>query len=81
PYRVGRPEDFINVGDEVTAKVIEIDDMGRVNLTLKDLPENEHLWKDGKGKQEMGNFGGGRPSFGGGDRNDRRGGHGGGFRR
>ncbi|MDO8668338.1 MAG: polyribonucleotide nucleotidyltransferase, partial [bacterium] len=47
PYRVGRPEDFINVGDEVTAKVIEIDDMGRVNLTLKDLPENEHLWKDG----------------------------------
>lgn len=84
PYRVGRPEDFINVGDEVTAKVIEIDDMGRVNLTLKGLPENEHLWKDGKGKQEMGGggFGGGRPSFGGGDRNDRRGGHGGGgFRR
>ncbi|MDD4901163.1 MAG: polyribonucleotide nucleotidyltransferase [Patescibacteria group bacterium] len=64
PYRVGRPEDFVNVGDEVTVKVIEIDDMGRVNLTLKGLPENEHLWKDGKGKQEMGAFGGGR-SFGG----------------
>ncbi|KKR91242.1 MAG: Polyribonucleotide nucleotidyltransferase [Candidatus Falkowbacteria bacterium GW2011_GWA2_41_14] len=76
PYRVGRPEDFINVGDEVTAKVIEIDDMSRVNLTLKGLPENEHLWKDGKGKQEMGGFGGGRPSFGGdrGGRPERRGG-------
>jgi len=79
PYRVGRPEDFINIGDEVTAKVIEIDDMGRVNLTLKGLPENEHLWKDGKGKQE-GGFGNGRPSFGdrprfgGGRRDDRRGG-------
>jgi polyribonucleotide nucleotidyltransferase len=83
PYRVGRPGDFVNIGDEVMVKIIEIDDQGRVNLTLKDLPENEHLWKDGKGKQEMGAFGnGGRPSFGGGDRggrNDRRGG--GGFRR
>ena len=64
PYRVGRPGDLLNIGDEVTAKVIEIDDMGRVNLTLKGLLENEHLWKDGKGKQEIGAFGGGRPSFG-----------------
>lgn len=85
PYRVGRPEDFIDIGDEVTVKVIEIDEMGRVNLTMKGLPENEPLWKDLKGKQEMGSFGhgfGGRPSFGdrprfGGDRggrSDRRGG-------
>ena len=45
--------------------MIEIDEQGRVNLTLKGLPENEHLWKEGKGKQEMnGGFGGGRPSFG-----------------
>ena len=80
PYRVGRPEDFINIGDEVTVKIIEIDDMSRVNLSLKDLPENEHLWKDGKGKQEMGAFGNG-PRFNGGD-NDRRGGRSsGGFRR
>ena len=42
--------------------MIEIDEQGRVNLTLKGLPENEHLWKEGKGKQEMnGGFGGGRP--------------------
>ncbi|MEI6597188.1 MAG: polyribonucleotide nucleotidyltransferase [bacterium] len=77
PYRVGRPSDFVNIGDEVMVKIIEIDDMGRVNLTLKDLPENEHLWKDGKGKQEMGAFGNGPRSNGGGDR----GGRGGGFRR
>lgn len=78
PYRVGRPEDFINIGDEVTVKVIEIDDQGRVNLTLKGLPENERLWKDGKGKQEGlpggrtgGGFGGQR--FNGGDNDRRRG--------
>ncbi len=83
PYRVGRPADFVSEGDEVTVKVIEIDDMGRVNLSMKGLPENEHLWKDGKGKQEMGAFGngGGRPSFGGGDRGGRDRGGRGGFRR
>ena len=64
PYRVGRPGDLLNIGDEVTVKIIEIDEMGRVNLTLKGLVENEFLWKDGKGKQEIGAFGGGRPSFG-----------------
>ncbi|MDP2709020.1 MAG: polyribonucleotide nucleotidyltransferase [bacterium] len=84
PYRVGKPADFISVGDEVTVKIIEIDDMGRVNLTMKGLAENEHLWKEEKGKQEMGAFGngGGRPSFGGGDRGGRGGDRrGGGFRR
>ncbi|MBU0721884.1 polyribonucleotide nucleotidyltransferase [Patescibacteria group bacterium] len=77
PYRVGRPSDFIDIGDEVTVKIIEIDDMGRVNLTLNGLVENEHLWKDGKGKQE-GDFA--NPRFNRGD-NDRRGGGGRGFRR
>ncbi|MDP2708934.1 MAG: polyribonucleotide nucleotidyltransferase [bacterium] len=84
PYRIGRPADFVNIGDEVTVKIIEIDDMGRINLTLKDLPENEHLWEDGKGKQEMGAFGNSRPSFSGGDRGSRNGnnrGGRGGFRR
>ena len=71
PYRVGRPADFVDIGDEVTVKIIEIDDMGRVNLTLNGLEENEHLWKDGKGKQEMGAFGNSRPSFGGSDRGGR----------
>lgn len=66
PYRVGRPSDFVSVGDAVHVKIIEIDEKGRINLTLKGLPENEHLWKEEKGKQEGGGFG--RPRFGGGDR-------------
>lgn len=72
PYRVGRPEDFIDIGDEVTVKIIEIDEQGRVNLTLKGLPENQTLWKDEKGKSAGGGFGSGsRFNHSG---NDRRGG-------
>lgn len=41
--RVAKVEDVVNVGDEVRVKVIEIDHMGRINLSRKDLlppPEN-----------------------------------------
>lgn len=68
PYRIGKPSDFVSEGDMVWVKVKEIDDKGRVNLTLKGLPENEILWKDEKGKQEGNGFSGGdrggRPSGG-----------------
>ena len=50
PYRIEKPSDFVNEGDIVTVKVKEIDEKGRVNLTMKGLPENEPLWKDEKGK-------------------------------
>lgn len=79
PYRIGKPEDFIKIGDEVIVKIKEIDDQGRINLTMKDCPENKDLWKDEKGKQEGGGFGngGGRPRFnndrGRGDRGNGRG--------
>ncbi|MFH0846997.1 MAG: polyribonucleotide nucleotidyltransferase [Chloroflexota bacterium] len=36
-YRVGRVEDIVKVGDEVTVQVIEIDNLGRVNLSRKAL--------------------------------------------
>lgn len=65
PYRIEKPSDFISVGDIVTVKIKEIDDQGRVNLTMKGLEENALLWKDEKGKSAGGGFGGGRPSFGG----------------
>ncbi len=74
PYRVEKPGDFLNLGDEVTVKIKEIDDQGRVNLTMKGLEENADLWKDEKGKSNGSSNGGGfgRPSrFGssnGGDR-------------
>ena len=59
PYRIGSPSDFISEGDMVTVKIKEIDEKGRVNLTMLGQPENEKLWKDEKGKSE----GMGRPSF------------------
>lgn len=52
PYRIGRPSDFVQIGDIVTVRVKEIDDQGRVNLTMKGLSENEHLWKEEKGKED-----------------------------
>lgn len=64
PYRVGKPSDLLKEGDTVTVLVKEIDEKGRVNLTMKGLPENQSLWKDEKGKSD-GN-GGDRPRFGGG---------------
>ena len=37
--RVEKVEDVVNIGDEVRVKVIEIDKMGRINLSLKDVEE------------------------------------------
>jgi len=64
PYRIEKPSDFLTVGDEVTVKIKEIDDQGRVNLTMKGLPENAELWKTEKGKSDGSFSGGNRPSFG-----------------
>ena len=33
--RVEKVEDVVNIGDEVTVKVMEIDKMGRVNLSMR----------------------------------------------
>lgn len=52
PYRIGKPEDFLKVGDEVKVKIKEIDEKGRVNLTMKGLVENEHLWQNERGKSD-----------------------------
>lgn len=72
PYRIGKPEDFLTIGQEVMVKIKEIDDQGRVNLTMKGLVENEPLWIDKKGEQAGGGFGAPRGNFnrngGGGDR-------------
>src|SRR5690606_11796757 len=35
--RVPRVEDFVQVGDTIAVKVVEIDDMGRVNLSRRDV--------------------------------------------
>ncbi|MQY66924.1 MAG: polyribonucleotide nucleotidyltransferase, partial [Dehalococcoidia bacterium] len=40
-YRVDKVEDVVKIGDEVTVKVINIDDMGRVNLSRRALFEKQ----------------------------------------
>jgi polyribonucleotide nucleotidyltransferase len=40
-YRVNRVEDEVKIGDEVTVKVINIDNLGRVNLSRRALFEKE----------------------------------------
>ena len=37
--RINKVEDVLKIGDEVTVKVIEIDEQGRINLSRKDLYE------------------------------------------
>jgi polyribonucleotide nucleotidyltransferase len=42
PYRVNRVEDIVKIGDIVSVKVLEIDDHGRINLTLKGATDNSN---------------------------------------
>jgi polyribonucleotide nucleotidyltransferase len=39
-YRVARVEDVVKVGDEITVKVMEIDRMGRINLSRRAVLDN-----------------------------------------
>ncbi len=49
PYRVNTPSDMLNIGDEVTVKIKEIDEKGRVNLTMLGLEDNNAYWQNKKG--------------------------------
>ncbi|MFH0803925.1 MAG: polyribonucleotide nucleotidyltransferase [Candidatus Tagabacteria bacterium] len=40
PFRVNRVTDVVNVGDIIPVKIIEIDEMGRINLSLKAIDPN-----------------------------------------
>ncbi len=40
-HRVDKVEDIVKIGDEVTVKVIEIDNQGRVNLSMRELIEGQ----------------------------------------
>jgi len=39
-HHVNKVEDVVRVGDMVRVKVIEIDEQGRINLSLKDADQN-----------------------------------------
>jgi len=40
PYRVEKVEDIVKIGDIVPVKVIEIDEQGRINLSLKEAKQD-----------------------------------------
>ena len=76
---IRRPDDVVSVGDELSVKVFEIDQMGRVNFTalgvaqtLAGLEDNESAVPAPKRESSGGDRGG----RGGGYRNDRGGGGG-----
>jgi polyribonucleotide nucleotidyltransferase len=74
-YHVNRPEDVVQVGDEITVMVIEVDPQGRINLSRRaaisgEMPTAEELEADrppsrGRGGPPRGGFGGDRGGFGG----------------
>jgi polyribonucleotide nucleotidyltransferase len=65
-YRVAKVEDVANVGDELTAMVIDIDGQGKVRLSRQAVLEGWTV-EEAQSKDR-----GGRPSGGGGDRGPRR---------
>jgi polyribonucleotide nucleotidyltransferase len=42
PWRVDKVTDIVNVGDEIFVKVMEIDNMGRINLSMKQADGNTY---------------------------------------
>lgn len=61
-HRVEKVEDVVNIGDSVTVRVAEVDDMGRVNLVMNTLSDAQLQAKSGGDSRDRG-----RP-----DRGDRR---------
>jgi polyribonucleotide nucleotidyltransferase len=75
PERYNRVEDAVKEGDKVWVKVVEIDEMGRLNLSRrKAMEERGEIPKsDDSGIADRPPRRGGPPFRGGGDRHDRRG--------
>lgn len=42
PFRVERVDDIVKIGDKVTVKVKNIDDQGRINLTMRNSQQNNY---------------------------------------
>src|SRR3989344_3309452 len=77
PWRVEKVEDIVNIGDRIPVLVKEIDEQGRVNLSLKDVPGRYSEADIERGRQERANrppsrFGGGFGGGHGGGRGNRR---------
>jgi polyribonucleotide nucleotidyltransferase len=85
PWRVNKVNDIVKIGDVIPVKVVEIDDMGRINLSHKQamkelgreqkMPEGYESQPPRDGGRPPRRDGGGRPGGGrdrGGDRGPRR---------
>ena len=57
-HRVGKVEDEVKVGDEVTVKAINVDNMGRINLSRRAILEKDYR---PSGAQERDSSGSSRP--------------------
>ncbi len=73
--QVGRIEDVVQIGQNVKVRVVEIDEKGRVNLSMRNL---DAPWDPSMVRERRGGGGGGdrRGGFGGRGGGDRRGGGG-----
>lgn len=60
PWRVAEVGDIVKLGDKVKVKVIEIDDMGRINLSMKQAEGNIYT-DEMKAKAQTAPAGGDRP--------------------
>lgn len=58
---VNNPTDIVNIGDSVNVRVIEIDDQGRINLSMLTPEEEQQTRENRGGGQDRG--GHGKPSF------------------
>jgi polyribonucleotide nucleotidyltransferase len=73
---VADANDVVKIGDKIKVRVVRIDDMGRINLSMnmdpsKDKPKEDRPPRSGggyRGGNDRGGFSGGRSSFGGGPR-------------
>ena len=52
-YRVDKVEDIVKVGDEITVKVVDIDNMGRVNLSRRAVSDEPSQTPEAKVKDSL----------------------------
>lgn len=65
PWRVGKVEDIVKLGQEVFVKLMEIDSMGRLNLSMKQAEGNVYPEHPPTASSAHGGGHGGRPMGGG----------------
>jgi len=55
PFRVNKVNDIVKMGDKVKVKIKEVDDNGKIKLSMKELSENEKYWSKNNNNNEHNN--------------------------